>query len=1750
MKNIIPSIIFLMSALTGQIKAQFSENFDKDILGSMTQTYITNSVDWLNCDVITPPWSESFENSFNFACWENTGTHTNHWSVGSNYNYNHGPYSASDGIHYLYFYIYSTPFGRTTTATTPTFDMSNLSNPQLTFDYWMNGPADPNLWLKVEMSTDGANWNEIFYHEHDGINGWKSVAIPLAGVTSTTRFRFIAVSDAGSYNTSIDNLSVGEGSNCPPPGGLSASNITTNSAELSWTQGFQENNWNIEYGPTGFTPGQGTTISLNTNSYSLNGLSGKTTYDFYVQADCGGNTSTWTGPYTFTTPGTCGFYSFEFFRENHGGYQGRLSVYVNAVAYLSDILTSYDNNIQSYYVPVDQEDVLSFDYTPGDYSEYDEYIVYDNNGNEIAHEGANDTEPDDIGNPDILTGLQACPSCPATDDLAVSNITNSQAELSWVNGGTETSWNIEYGPYGHVPGQGTTINVTTNPYTLTGLSSGTLYDYYVQADCGGGDTGIWVGPFTFFTTCDVISTFPYDYGFEGASSNTAGSWNNSCWYGIPDNADPYTSNGPYRWRVFDENAPNIYFGGPSTAHSGELYAYTESVGSSDGDVAKMISPVFDMSGLTQPQLSFFYHMYGQDTRTLYVDVFDGTTWVENLWSITGEQQASTDMPWQQAFVLIPNTTTQIRFRAVRGGNAYKISIDDINIKEAPSCLAPSLLSVANITADSADLSWTENGTATTWNIEYGPVGFTPGSGTVITGITTNPYTLNNLTHYLSYDYYVQADCGGGDTSAWVGPYNFMTLPGCGFYNLELLSSNSTYGWGGAKLNVYVNGVAYLTDLTLYSGSGFKSYEIPLEQDDILSFDYIRVNPTYYNYNYNNEYKVYDNLDNLIIDEGANNTEPGDVGDPNVPTGPIACPSCPAPSGLLDSNVTDNAVDLSWTENGNATTWNIEYGPIGFTQGQGTLLTGITSTPYTLTGLDSNTTYAFYVQADCGSHTSFWGGPHTFTTLPCIAPDNLSISNLGYDSVGLSWTQNGSSTSWNIEYGPSGFTQGQGTILSNVSTNPYTLTGLTPSTTYDFYVQADCGASGGTGTSDWEGPLTATTTPTPGTCGLFRVDLLDGHNDGWNGGSLTVYINGVVYLSNITMSYGTNIESYYIPVNIDDILSFEYTPGGYSYENLYIVYDNNNIEVAHEGGNDTPGSIGDPSIPTGLEACPSCPPPTDLSTLNIASHSVDLSWTAGGNETAWVIEYGPTGFTQGQGTIINVTNNPYNLTGLTTGMHYDYYVKADCGGGDNSRWEGPYSFVTTCDTVINFPYNYGFEYVTTGDGGDWSSSCWTANPENTGALIYEAPFRWLTESDNAPPAYTGPEFPHSGTSYAYTNAINSNNGDIAELLSPVLDLSSLSQPLLSFYYHMYGAEIGILYIDTFDGSTWTECVWSLSGEQQTSGDDTWQQAFINIPVTVTQIKFRAVRGDGDAGAISIDDISIQEMPSCLPPNHLSVVNKRVDSADLLWTDNNSATTWNIEYGPKGFTPGQGTMISGATSNPYHLTGLTSMTYYDFYVQSNCNGSGNQWSVPYTFMTPPGCGDTFYDDGGPYNPYSQNIHQIITIYPDNAGEVVAVTFDLLSLEVDDDYMFVYDGPDTNSPIIPSSHPDGMWTGGYSATGYTFTATNATGALTLEFTTDGFLEYSGWDVSVSCIPSNINELTNILGIYPNPTTGKFVIKSHDLMNAEVYIYSITGKEIYQNTIDKDNYFINLKNVKKGIYFVKITSNNKSYISKLIVK
>jgi len=115
---------------------------------------------------------------------------------------------------------------------------------------------------------------------------------------------------------------------------------------------------------------------------------------------------------------------------------------------------------------------------------------------------------------------------------------------------------------------------------------------------------------------------------------------------------------------------------------------------------------------------------------------------------------------------------------------------------------------------------------------------------------------------------------------------------------------------------------------------------------------------------------------------------------------------------------------------------------------------------------------------------------------------------------------------------------------------------------------------------------------------------------------------------------------------------------------------------------------------------------------------------------------------------------------------------------------------------------------------------------------------------------------------------------------------------------------------------------------------------------------------------------------------------------------------------------------------------------------------------TFTT---CSGTFTDPGGAGN-YANNANITYTIQPTTpATERTAVTFTSLSTELDFDFLRIFDGPTSASPLL--TNYSGTQNGG----SFTITAsqTNASGALTFVFTSDASVAAAGWNATVACVP-----------------------------------------------------------------------------------
>ena len=190
--------------------------------------------------------------------------------------------------------------------------------------------------------------------------------------------------------------------------------------------------------------------------------------------------------------------------------------------------------------------------------------------------------------------------------------------------------------------------------------------------------------------------------------------------------------------------------------------------------------------------------------------------------------------------------------------------------------------------------------------------------------------------------------------------------------------------------------------------------------------------------------------------------------------------------------------------------------------------------------------------------------------------------------------------------------------------------------------------------------------------FYNLQLFDSFGDGWNGASVTVNLNGTstTYLLDNIVDDGEFAE-FSILINDGDTFTLDYVGGAWEGEVTYFLYDSEENLVFSDGPNPAMGT----DVFTGTAACPSCPGVVASSVTfdKVRAVFADISWTSPGSGTA-IIEYGFAGFTPGTGTFLNTTNNQYTITNLEEDTEYELYLSLDCGM-DTSSIVGPYPFKT-------------------------------------------------------------------------------------------------------------------------------------------------------------------------------------------------------------------------------------------------------------------------------------------------------------------------------------------------------------------------------------------------------------------------------------------------------------------------------------------
>lgn len=914
---------------------------------------------------------------------------------------------------------------------------------------------------------------------------------------------------------------------------------------------------------------------------------------------------------------------------------------------------------------------------------------------------------------------------------------------------------------------------------------------------------------------------------------------------------------------------------------------------------------------------------------------------------------------------------------------FRFVLDKMTINKVGSCLKPTNISTTALSATGVTINWNTQPGITSWQVQS-TQGDLPKESNWDT-VTTNQAVLANLIQGTVYTTYVRAVCADGGHSSLSDPINFTTtcadvinapynvpfnagnIPGCweqngptvwsfdtlaGYDALNagdhsVLKGYTNYAWMDASVNTnnkvstltsptvnifglttpavefYVfsentynqvfnelkvevyNGTAWQTVVTLATSSvGWKFYSIGLAELGITNTAKVRFSVTG---------KVDGIRNDILIDDVVFKEKT----------------TCLPASGITISSVTDNSAKLSWTSENANNAWDIAYGVYNFIFDATADITAVNN-PYTLEGLESGTAYDFYVRANCGNgNVGEWTGPYRFTTGCSVAaiPYNepfIGITDFpyGFYAPGLMpcWqsASGGDAATGPLVYGTEDWTASSYSLYGPYTNSQDVITNIYEPNQTSWLL------------SPW-------------------FDLSQGEHE------MVVRIalsHQIYYLTN------------FVNMGSDDEVEILYTLDGAAWQSLkkWTVEDRltsgyhsviiplenitgSNVQFAFfaNSGNVKDSSyafhVDDLTIRLKLQ----CPEPLNLKADGIAHTSAKLSWDAYDGVSSWkvsIVNQGvpPTDW-------ITVNTNPYKAIDLLPNTTYDYYVMSNCIGVEDVIVSGPFTFTTRCEPIIA-PYTETFaEQAVPG--------CWLAAPTDFADGFIFIYYWNFNLSANFDAATAGDHTAGGGTNYAWVNMANLSDKERSTLKTPLVDISALEHPALNFYAfskNAQGSSVNKLQVEIYTGEEWVlaTTITGLTNNWAPYTIDLNNYA-INGPIEARfTIIANANGGDLSYNTILIDDVSFMEMADCPAPFNITTTEITETTAIVEW-ETAIESDWELEYGPAGFTPGNGTVITIENSDPtVSLSDLAPEKAYDVYVKSICDTEG-ELVGPHKFTT---------------------------------------------------------------------------------------------------------------------------------------------------------------------------------------------------------
>ncbi|MBO0950297.1 fibronectin type III domain-containing protein [Fibrella forsythiae] len=411
--------------------------------------------------------------------------------------------------------------------------------------------------------------------------------------------------------------------------------------------------------------------------------------------------------------------------------------------------------------------------------------------------------------------------------------------------------------------------------------------------------------------------------------------------------------------------------------------------------------------------------------------------------------------------LVAGKTYCYRVRATNAGGASGHSNESCASTLPAPPNAPTNLQLTFVPTSQVDLSWTEGGGATDFEVQRAEGS---GSFTKINTVSGSKTTDQDKTvqQGKTYSYRINAINAGGNTLSDVKTIAIPTTPAAPEYALVVLSSTEIrvdYK-NPAGANATALELQYSTDQTFASGVGGQN--VPIAGSSVTVGD--RQPNTRYYFRLRASNSVTKLSSDWVLKDAL-----------TLPP-PVTIPNAPTNLNLLGSS-DGRTLNVSWTDaSDNETGFEIQYSETGDFSNPKTSTTGVSINTATISPLEPCRTYYVRVRAGNGAGSSGWlSGKTTLNPNVPAKATNLAGTAASQTQINLTWTYTANTEdAFELEYASnSSYTNSNKRDLAKANrTEP--VTGLTAATTYWLRLRAkNCAGSG-----EWLETTTATQATAP------------------------------------------------------------------------------------------------------------------------------------------------------------------------------------------------------------------------------------------------------------------------------------------------------------------------------------------------------------------------------------------------------------------------------------------------------------------------------------------------------------------------------------------------------------------------------------------------------------------------------------------------------------------------------------------------